>query len=304
MPQPIRPACGLAAALLCAGLLACSPAVPLPTAERCDRAASAIRNAAPAGVDSSACLLYFVRDGRLCWRALHEAASGVLIDDETHMVTAVAAGEEAIFFLARDDAGTTLGRVDSRGRIEYDLDIELPPETTRLCRSGGELFCADRTGHCYRLTDLQRAEPVPVGTVWAITADAILFAEGAALRACLRTDYTTITALTELPGGSEIAALAVDQATEEETRIYVLCADGQLASFADGSWSLHGAPWPAADPSRFAAAADGCLVTDTEGVWYVDVSGGVKRLCPAGEFAVAEERVYLPPYDGEGIEIG
>ncbi len=308
LPQPIRPACRLAAALLCAGLLACSPAVPLPTVERCDRVRSAICNAAPIGVDSADCVLYFVRDGRLCWRALHEAASGVLIEDETRTVTAVAAGEGEIFFLSRADDTTALGRVDSHGRVEYDLGVELPPEAERLCWSAGELFCADRAGYCYRLAELRTAELMPVGRVWAMTADAILFAEGTALRACLRSDYATITALAALPGGGAadetIAALAIDQATEEETRIYVLCTDGQLASFADGSWSLHGAPWTSADPSRLTTVADGCLVTDAEGVWYVDASGGVERICAAGEFAVAEELVYTAPYEDAPIEIG
>ena len=293
----------LSALLLCAGLFACSPAVELPAVTRCDRAESAIRNLAPAGVDSAGCVLYFVRDGRLCWRALHDAASGVLIEDETRTVTAVAAGEDAIFFLYNSAGGTALGRIDDRGRVEYDL-CPLPAGTVRLCFSAGELFCADEAGNCYRLVGLRHAEPVPVSGIWALTADAVIFADGAELRACLRADYTTITALAAMPGGTAITAVAVDQATEEETRIYVLGEDGQVASFADGSWSLHGAPWPGADPARFAVAADGCLVTDAEGVWYVDaMSGGAAWICGAGEFAVAEDIVYAAPYDGEAVAV-
>lgn len=304
MHRWFRPAGGFAAALLCAGLFACSPAVELPVVTRCGRAVSSIRNLVPAGVDSAGCVLYFVRDGRLFWRALHDAASGVLIEDEARAVTAVAVGEDAIFFLYRSAGGAALARVDGRGRVEYDL-CALPDGAERLCFSAGELFCADESGNCYRLVGMHRAEAVPVSGVWALTADAVIFADGGELRACLRSDYTTITALAAMPGGTTIAAVAIDQATEEETRIYVLGEDGQVASFADGSWSLHGAPWPGADPTRFTVAADGCLVTDAEGVWYVDaMSGGVVRVCDACEFVVAEEAVYAAPFDGEAIVVG
>lgn len=272
---------------------------------QCAAVGSAIVNRAPAAVASAGCVLYIVRDGRLCWRALHEAASGVLLDDPERPVTAAAAGEDAVFFLYNSDdcGGRALGRINAGGWIDYALCPDLPEGAERLCWSAGELFCVDAEGLCYRLTDLRRAELLPVGCVWALTADAILFAEGAELRACLRADYSTITALASMPGGAAITAVAIDQATEEETRIYVLDETGQAASFADGSWSLHGAPWTDADPARFAAAADGCLITDPDGLWYVDVSGGLTRLCDAVAFAVAEERIYIAPYDGEGIVV-
>lgn len=299
-----RPAGGLAAALLCAGLFACSPAVELPVVTRCDRAVSSIRNFSPAEVDSAGCVLYVARDGRLCWRALHDAASGVLIDDGKRTVTAAAASEDAVFFLYNSASGTALGRIDGRGRIAYDLCPDLPAGTERLCFSAGELFCADAAGNCFRLAELTRAEPVPVGNIWALTADAIIFADGAELRACLRADYATITALASMPGGVPIAAVAIDQATEEETRIYVMDEEGQVASFADGGWSLHGAPWPDADPASLAVVGDGCLITDPDGVWYIDAAGGgVTRVCDPGEIFAAEEQVYPAPYDGAAIDI-
>ena len=77
---------------------------------------------------------------------------------------------------------------------------------------------------------------------------------------------------------------------------YVLAEDGQIASFADGSWSFHGTPWPGADPAAFTAAADGCLVTTPDGVFYVDVAGGVSRICDALPLAVAEDRIAPAPY--------
>lgn len=295
----------LAAALLCVGLSACTPTVDLPVVTRCTGDAdSPIRNLMPAGVDAADCVLYRVEQGRLCWRALHDRSAGVLIDDENHIITAVAAADDAVFFLYNGADGNSLGRIDGTGRVEYGL-CAVPDGAVRLFWSAGELFCADGAGQCYRLAELSRAEPLPVGNVWAMTSDAIIFADGAELRACLRSDYSTITALASMPGGTVIASVAIDQATEEETRIYVVDEAGQLASFADGSWSLHGGAWPGIKPASLAVIGGGCLVTDAEAVWYIDaVDGGAVQVCDPIEFFVAEDRVYPAPYDGEPITVG
>lgn len=286
---------GRAAALLLGlSLFACAPTA-LPDVPSCGAPDSPICNHAPAEADAGGCTLYFIEGGRLHWQALHDPAGGTLLDDPARPVIAVAAEENELFFLYTDTAIPKLGRIDRRGRTSYDI-CPLPDGAARLCLSAGELFCTTADNACFRLTDLRRADPIPVGTAWALTADAFIFADGPNLRACLRDDLSTITALAALPGGAAITAIAIDQATEEETRIYILAEDGQVASFADGSWSFHGAPWPEADPAAFTAAADGCLVTTPDGVWYINIHGGAARVCAPLPFAVAEDGISPAPY--------
>lgn len=305
MNRIARAALTLAAALL---TVACGSRELIVSAPRCaegeaGRFASEIRGRAAATADSADCVLYTVEDGRLLWRALHPDGdgtypSGVLVDPAAYgmtAVTAVAAGTEEVFFLYRDaDAGACrLGRVDLYGRVERNLCADLPTDAVRLMVSAGDCFCVDAAGCGCRLGNA--AEPLPVGDVWALTADAIIFVRDGSLRACLREDYETITTLATLPAGGKITAIAIDQATEEETRIYMLCdraGGGQVISFSDGGWQTHGAPKPGLSPDRFAAVSGGCVVADSESLWYLDAAAGVwQRLGDAGGFVIAEDEV-------------
>ncbi len=277
--------------ILLAGLLcACARVVELPEVETCAVEASAICNRADGAVAAGGCVLYAVRDGQLCYRALHGEARGVLFADEARPVTAVAADGERLAFLYREGEASAVGRV-AGGRLTLGAG-QVPGDAAEIYLSAGELFCADKSGQLWYVSEGE-PELLPVGSVWALTGDAIIFADGDALRACLRADRETITALASLPGGGEIVAVAVDQATEEETRIYVLDGGGQVMSFADGGWTLHGAPRVGA--VSLAAAGDGCIVADADGVWWIDPRGGESRV-GEGEFAIVEDAVMFAPF--------
>lgn len=277
--------------ILLAGLLcACARAVELPEVERCAVEASAICNRADGAVAAGGCVLYAVRDGRLCFRALHGEASGVLFADEKRPVTAVATDGVNLAFLYREGEASAVGRI-AGGRLTLGAG-QVPGDAAEIYLSVGELFCADKNGRLWYIGG-NEPELLPVGSVWALTGDAVIFADGDSLRACLRADRETITALAALPGGGEIVAIAVDQATEEETRIYVLDGGGQVMSFADGSWTLHGAP--RASAVSLAAAGDGCIVADADGVWCIDPRGGESRV-GEGAFAIVEDAVMFAPF--------
>lgn len=273
-------------------LCGCARAVDLPRVETCavGLRSAMIANRGTGQVAAAGCVLYAVRDGWLCYRALHGEEEGVLFAEAGMPVTAVAADGGSVAFLYRAGDAPALGRI-AAGRLTLSAG-SLPDRAAVLYCSAGELFCADAAGQLWRLTD---GAPclLPVGAVWAMTADAVIFAEGAELRACLREDGETITALSALPGGGSIAAIAVDQATEEETRIFVLDGDGQVWSFADGGWTMHGAPHVGA--SAITVAGADCIVTDPDGVWRIEPFGGETRI-GEGEFAMVEDEVVFAPF--------